>query len=257
MYYNMISKSTLVIPSIDIKNNKLVRVVQGIPKIAELAYTTDPIEMAKLLRSENARCLHVVDFDGAWQSEVDNFPIIEQLIKSVVIPVQLGGGLRTYEKIKRALDAGACRVVLGTIAVTDQKLLQEVVNEFGSERVLVSVDIIQDKVVINGRKSFTDYKPIDLINKIKEFGLTRFVVTDVCRNGMMTGPNYELLIDIAKATKTKITASGGVKDISDLFIFQQLLEFGIDSIIIGRALYENKFACQKLWRFAENEILNK
>lgn len=257
MYFKNISKTTLVIPSIDIKDGKLVRVVQGIPKLAEVTYTSDPIEMARLWREENAKCLHVVDFDGAWQSNFDNFPVIEKLIKSVVIPVQLGGGLRTYEKIKRAFDAGACRVVLGTIAVTDQPLLKTIIDEFGIEKILISLDVIGNQVVINGRKSFTDYKPAELINQLKTFGLNRFIVTDVGRNGMMTGPNYELLIDIAKATKTKITASGGVGNVGDLFIFQHLLEFGIDSIIIGRALYENKFACQKLWRVAEKGTLIK
>ncbi|MBM4174792.1 MAG: 1-(5-phosphoribosyl)-5-[(5-phosphoribosylamino)methylideneamino]imidazole-4-carboxamide isomerase [Ignavibacteria bacterium] len=241
----------LVIPSIDIKDGNCVRVVQGIPKLAEANYPNDPVEMAIIWRAENAKCLHVVDFDGAWHGSKKNLKIIENLIKSVVIPIQFGGGLRTYERIRDAFDMGVYRVVLGSAAVNDPDLIQKSVSQFGSQKVLVSLDVLNNRVLIGGRKEQSALSPISLSLNLKVLGITRLVVTDVERNGLMLGPNLDLLTQIAKTSGLKITASGGVSGYEDLTKLQKLQEIGVDSVIIGRALYENKFACQRLWRVAE------
>ncbi|MCX8011254.1 MAG: 1-(5-phosphoribosyl)-5-[(5-phosphoribosylamino)methylideneamino] imidazole-4-carboxamide isomerase, partial [Ignavibacteria bacterium] len=200
----------LVIPSIDIMNGRLVRVVQGIPKIAEATYTDDPVEMAKLWRAENAKCLHVVDFDGAWYGSNKNLNVIEKIIQSVVIPVQFGGGLRDFEKIKTAFQIGACRVVLGTAAVDDPDLVHRVVDTYGPERIIISLDILNNRVITRGRKFQSAITPVSLILNLKLIGVTRFIITDIERNGMMTHPNFDLLKLIGEKTNTKITASGGV-----------------------------------------------
>jgi phosphoribosylformimino-5-aminoimidazole carboxamide ribotide isomerase len=251
MTYSCPQITLLVIPSIDIKDGKLVRVVQGIPKIADVNYPDDPVEMAKIWRAENAKCLHVVDFDGAWYGSTKNLKIVEKLIKSVVIPIQFGGGLRNYERIKNAFEIGAYRVVLGTVAVTDPDLVQKCIDEFGSEKILVSLDVLNNKVLIGGRKEQSALSPVSLSFNLKLIGVTRIVVTDVERNGLMLGPNIDLLTLVAKKSGLKVTASGGVSGYEDLLKLQKLKEEGIDSVIIGRALYENKFACQRLWRVAE------
>ncbi len=251
MTYSYPQTTLLVIPSIDIKDGKLVRVVQGIPKIADVNYPDDPVEMAKIWRAENAKCLHVIDFDGAWYGSNKNIKIIEDLIKAVVIPVQFGGGLRTFEKIQTAFEIGACRVVLGSIAISNPDLLQKVIDHYGPERILVSMDVVNTKVLIEGRKVQSALSPVSLALDLKLLGVTRIIVTDVERNGMMLGPNYELLKLVAEKTSLKITASGGVSGYEDLLKLQELRNLGVDSVIIGRALYENKFLCQKLWRVAE------
>jgi phosphoribosylformimino-5-aminoimidazole carboxamide ribotide isomerase len=241
----------LVIPSIDIKDGKLVRIVQGIPKVVPSIYPDDPIEMAKIWRAENAKCLHVVDFDGAWYGSNKNLPIIEKLIQSVVIPVQVGGGLRTIEKIREAFKIGASRVVLGTIAVTNPEILQQALDEFGAEKIIVSLDIVKNAVMVFGRQETSALNPVSLGLNMKSLGVRRLIITDVERNGLLLGPNLELLKLMAEKVGLKITASGGVSGYKDLISLLDLTPLGVDSVIIGRALYENKFPCQELWRIAE------
>jgi phosphoribosylformimino-5-aminoimidazole carboxamide ribotide isomerase len=168
----------LVIPSMDIKDGKLVRIVQGIPEVVPSVYPDDPIEMAKIWRAENAKCLHIVDFDGAWFGSNKNLPIIEKLIQSVVIPVQLGGGLRTIEKIREAFKIGAWRVVIGTIAVTNPDILKQALDEFGPEKIIVSLDIIKNSVMIYGRKETSALNPVSLGLNLNTLGVKRLVVTD-------------------------------------------------------------------------------
>ncbi len=241
----------LVIPSIDIKNQKLVRIVQGIPQVAPSTYPDDPIEMAKIWRAENAKCLHVVDFDGAWYGTDINRNVIEKLIESVVIPVQLGGGLRTIEKIRDAFKMGAARVVLGTIAVTDPDLLKRVIDEFGADKIIVSMDVVKNYVIIRGRKEQSALTPVSLGLNLKLLGVKRLIITDVERNGLLLGPNLDLIKLVAEKVGLKITASGGISGYKDLISLLDLTQIGVDSVIIGRALYENRFPCQELWRIAE------
>jgi len=241
----------LVIPSIDIKDGKLIRIVQGIPEVVPSVYPDDPIEMAKIWRAENAKCLHVVDFDGAWFGSNRNLPIIEKLIQSVVIPIQLGGGLRTIEKIREAFKIGASRVVLGTVAVTSPEILHQALDEFGPEKIIVSLDVVKNSVMISGRKETSALNPVSLGLNMKALGVKRLIITDVERNGLMLGPNLDLLKLLAEKVGLKITASGGVSGYKDLIELLELTPIGVDSVIIGRALYENKFPCQQLWRIAE------
>ncbi len=241
----------LVIPSIDIKDGKLVRIVQGIPKKVPSNYPDDPIEMAKIWRAENAKCLHVVDFDGAWYGSNKNLKVIEKLIQSVVIPVQVGGGLRTIEKIREIFNIGASRVVLGTIAVTNPEILQQAIDEFGTDKLIVSLDVIKNSVIIKGRKETSGLNPVSLGLNLKVMGIKRLIVTDVEKNGLLLGPNIELLKLLAEKVKLKITSSGGISGYKDLISLLDLTPLGVDSVIIGRALYENKFPCQELWRIAE------
>lgn len=247
----------LVIPSIDIKDGKLVRIVQGIPRVAEGVYPDDPVEMAKIWRAENAKCLHVVDFDGAWYGSNKNLEVIEKLIDAVVIPVQVGGGLRTIEKIRTVLKIGASRVVIGTIAVTNPEIVQQALDEFGPDKIIISLDIIKNSVIIKGRKETSALNPISLGLNLKAMGVKRLILTDVERNGLMLGPNLELLKNVAEKTGLKITASGGISGYEDLIELLNLTPLGVDSVIIGRALYENKFPCQELWRIAEYGTLIK
>lgn len=241
----------LVIPSIDIKDGKLVRIVQGIPKKVPSVYPDDPVEMAKIWRAENAKCLHVVDFDGAWFGSNKNLSVIEKLVQSVVIPVELGGGLRSIEKIREAFSIGVARVVLGTVAVTNPEVLQQAIDEFGSERFIISLDVIKNTVIIKGRKETSALNPVSLGLNLKSMGVKRLILTDVERNGLMLGPNIELLKTVGEKVGLKITASGGISGYNDLISLLELTSYGVDSVIIGRALYENKFPCQELWRIAE------
>jgi phosphoribosylformimino-5-aminoimidazole carboxamide ribotide isomerase len=246
----------LVIPSIDIKNGKTVRVVQGIPELDSKEYGSDPVEMAKIWRAENAKMLHVVDFDGAHDHSHQNFKVVERMCSSVVIPVEFTGGIRNLDDAKAIMDTGICRLAVGTMPISYPDEFKKVFEIFGPTKIVISLDIIENELIIRGRRIKTGINCKDFVLKMSEIGVERFIVTDILRNGLLGGPNLQLCTEIAKLTNRKVTVSGGVRNKDELMDIQSLIPIGIDSVIVGRALYENKFPCQKLWRVAEIGIFN-
>ncbi|MFA3783153.1 HisA/HisF-related TIM barrel protein [Melioribacteraceae bacterium 4301-Me] len=246
--------SLLVIPSIDIRDGKTVRVVQGIPELNCPEYCNDPVEMAMIWRAENAKIIHVVDFNSASEHSHVNFNIIRKICESVIIPVEFGAGLRTMEDVHEAFSLGVFRVVLGTMAYENPKLFVKLLEEFSPNKIVAAIDVIDNQVVVYGRKYKTGLKPEEFAAKLKEYGVKRFIVTDVKTNGMLSGPNIELSKRIAEVSECKVTHSGGIGGYHDLIRLQNEAKDYVDSVIIGRALYENKFPCQKIWRVAEHGI---
>ncbi len=246
----------LVIPSIDIKNGKTVRVVQGIPELNCKEYDSNPVEMAKIWRAENSKMLHIVDFDAIHGDNCKNISLLEEICNSVIIPVEFAGGIRSFEDANKYLSLGVSRVVISTMALDNFPEFKKVFETFGPKKIVVSLDVIENEIVIKARKIKTGILPVAFALKLKDIGVERFIVTDVKRNGMMLGPNIELSRSIAEATQAKVTLSGGIRNKDELMDVQALLPFGIDSVIVGRALYENRFPCQKLWRVAELGIFN-
>ncbi len=244
----------LVIPSIDIKSGKTVRVVQGIPELNCPEYDNDPVEMAMIWRAENAKTIHVVDFNAAHDHSHTNFEIIQEICNSVVIPVQYGGGIRNLEDAGEAIELGVYRLVVGSLAFENPVEFRKIIDTFGTSKIAAAIDVVQNEVVIRGRKMKTGISPLEYAKKLVDLGASRFIVTDVERNGMMTGPNIELSKSIAQETGKSVTLSGGVSGFHDLMKVQNAGEFGIDSVIVGMALYQNKFPCQKIWRIAEAGI---
>ncbi|MBI9072729.1 MAG: 1-(5-phosphoribosyl)-5-[(5-phosphoribosylamino)methylideneamino] imidazole-4-carboxamide isomerase [Melioribacteraceae bacterium] len=246
----------LIIPSIDIKNGKTVRVVQGIPELHCKDYGNNPIDMALIWRAENAKCIHVVDFNCSQQKSHKNFELIENICDSVVIPVEVGGGVSTYEDAKQLMNLGVYRLIIGTMAHDNPKEFAKVLDHYGPKRIAAAIDVIDNNVVTHARGTNTGLAPADYAVKLKTLGTERFIVTDVKRNGMLQGPNVELSKSIAEKTGAKVTHSGGISGIKDLQKIMEYQKFGIDSVIIGRALYENKFQCQRVWRVAESGLFN-
>jgi phosphoribosylformimino-5-aminoimidazole carboxamide ribotide isomerase len=245
----------LIIPSIDIKEGKTVRVVQGIPELGSNEYGSDPVEMALLWRAENAKCIHVVDFDYSQKKSCRNRKVIEEICNSVIIPVVYGGGIDNCQVAEDLINMGISRVVIGSLAIDNPKEFEKIINKLSPNKVVSAIDVIDNEVVIAGRTIGTRLRAEDYAVRLKEFGAIRFIVTDVKRNGMMNGPNIELSKRIADVTGGKVTLSGGIGGFRDLIAVQEISdECGIDSVIIGRALYENKFSCQKIWRIAESGI---
>lgn len=249
-------KYLLVIPSIDIKNGKTVRVVKGIPELDCKEYGSNPVEMAKIWRAENAKLLHVVDYDGAIDHSRINYPIVEEICTSVIIPVEFAGGIRTLEDAKQIIDIGISRLVISTMALENPEEFKKVFEFFGPKKISINLDILDQEIVTRGRSKKTGISYIEFAKKMAELGVERFIVTDIAKNGVMGGPNLELSKQIALLTGKKITHSGGVRNKDELMDIQNLISIGIDSVIIGRSLYENRFPCQKLWRVAESGIFN-
>lgn len=242
----------LVIPSIDIKEGKTVRVVQGIPELDCKEYGSNPVEMAKLWRKENAKMIHVVDFDGAWEHSNKNFKVVEEMCLSIVIPVQFSGGIRNIDDVKNIMNCGIIRLAINTMAIENRKDLIKALDIYGPKKIVIALDILDDELVIKGRKIKTGIHYLQFAKEMLELGIERFLVTDISKNGMMLGPNLALSKEIAEQTKVKITHSGGIRNKDELMDFQNLCDIGVDSVIIGRAFYENRFPCQKLWRVAES-----
>lgn len=250
------ARNLLVMPSIDIHNGKTVRVVQGIPELNCKQYGDDPVEMAMIWRAENAKSIHVVDFNASWEHSHYNFEIIKKITKSVIIPVEYGGGIHSFEDAKNVMELGVFRMVIGTMAHENPDDFKKVLDTFGTQVVSAAIDVVDDRVVIKGRSAETSYTPEDYAEYLKDLGVSRIIVTDVSKNGMMSGPNIDLCKRVAETANVKVTLSGGIGGYLDLKRVMDEAVKEIDSVIIGRALYENKFPCQKIWRVAESGIFN-
>lgn len=238
----------LIIPSIEIKDGKCVRSVQS----AEgFQYTDDPVERAILWRKENAKALHFTDVDGAIEGRVVNDGVIAKVIKAVDIPVELGGGLRTFEEVKKAFNIGVYRVVVGTMLIESPDEAKKALDTFGENKVVLGIDAENGLVKIKGRKVESGLTAISVALNAKQLGFKRVVYTDILLHRAMRGPNFPAIRMLAEKTGMKVTASGGVSGLDDLLRLQELEPLGLDSVIIGRALYENRFSCQGLWRMCE------
>ena len=238
----------LLLPAIEIRNGKCVRTVQG---AGGLASTDDPVEMAKLWRKENAKALHVTDIDGAIDGRLVNFDAIARMVKSVDIPVSLGGGMRNIEEVKKALDCGIYRVVVGTMLIENPEEARRIIDTFGSSKVILGIDAENGIVQTKGWNESSGLTAMTVALNAKSIGFRRIVYRDIRVEGATREPNLTTLRDLAEKTGMRVTASGGVSDLQDLLRLQELEPYGVDSVIIGRALYENRFACQGLWRLCE------
>lgn len=243
----------LVIPAIDLRQGKCVRLVQGEAGTDKI-YSDDPTKMAIIWRGENFKAIHVVDLDGAFEGHPVNFAALKSIVEAVDIPVEFGGGLRTYEAVKQAFDIGIYRAIIGTAAVNDEELLIKLLQEFGPRRIAVGIDMLDGMVRIKGWQDSGGIPAIELGNKLKGLGVARVIYTDISRDGTLKGANIGAMKEFAVATGLRVTASGGVKSYEDLIHLQELEQFGVDSVIVGKALYENKFACVGLWRLNEKAL---
>lgn len=241
---------TLVIPAIDLRGGKCVRLYQG-SYAQETVYFDDPVKMAKLWRIQNARALHLVDLDAARGGShdcQDNRAVIHAICEALDIPVQLGGGIRTIDDVDEALKLGVYRVIIGTAAVRDPDLVSEAVSRFGCSRVAVGIDARDGEVRVQGWTEGSGIDAIELALDMERRGCRRIVYTDISRDGTLAGPNVEAYREMGgKLQQARITASGGIGGYPDLLRIKELTAYRVDSVIVGRALYENKFPCQQFW----------
>jgi len=242
----------LVIPAIDIRGGRCVRLYQGSYE-QETVYFDDPVKMACLWRVQNARVLHVVDLDAA-RGQGHNRKVIGAICRTVDIPIQVGGGVRTLEDIEALLQVGVYRVVLGTAAVREPELVSEAIARYGCSRVVVGIDARDGEVRVQGWTEGTGVDAVELALDMERRGVRRFVYTDISRDGTLEGPNVEMYRTLGlHLKKARITASGGVGGYRDLMRLQELEPYRVDSVIIGRALYENRFPCQQFWCWHDKE----
>jgi phosphoribosylformimino-5-aminoimidazole carboxamide ribotide isomerase len=238
----------LIIPVIEIKNGKSVHRVHG--KDGSVL-PDDPIELAKLWRQENAKSLHVTDVDGALQGRIVNFDVIREMVSRVDIPIELGGGFRTVDEVKKAFDAGIYRVVVGTMLIEHPEYAQQILETFGGSKLVLGIDIQNNIVMTKGMTKNSGLTPLSVALNAKEMGFRRIIYRDVLEKGLQKGPNFAAIKMMAEKTGLHVTVSGGIAGLEDLLKLQEIESSGVDSVIIGRAFYENKFSCQHLWRLCE------
>ncbi len=242
----------LVIPVIDIKDGKCVRAVQGLSRNTEF-YSESPIKMAMLFRKENFKTIHITDLNGALDGDMKNFDIIKEITSSIDIPVQLGGGIRNFTIAKKVVEKlGVYRVVIGTAALTKPDFIKKFIDNFSSSKLVIGIDEKMNNVVKDGWIHYADITPVEFAKKMESFGVKRIIYQDVTRVGNLSGPHISRLIELAENTNLKITAAGGISNYSDLKKVMEIEHLGIDSVLISRALYENQFPCQRIWREQES-----
>ena len=228
----------IIFPAIDIKEGKVVRLAQG--KFDEVTeYSGDPVAMARLWEKKGARWLHVVDLDGAKVGEMQNLDIVLNIVQSVSIPVQVGGGIRKKEDIQKLLNGGVARVILGTKIIEDRTFLKEIIDQW-STKIAISLDCSNGMLAQRGWTSTSNIKAIDFAKDLDDLGLSCLIYTDIARDGMLAGPNFEGLTKLAEAISIPIIASGGISNIEDIKKLLALQDNGIIGAITGRAIYEGK-----------------
>jgi len=221
-----------VIPAIDLKGGKCVRLYQG-DYGQETVFSEEPVSVALQWQSLGAPKLHLVDLDGAARGELCHSSLISEIVKVVKIPVQVGGGIRQLETIEQLLETGVGRVILGTTAVENPSLVREAGNRFG-EAIIVGIDARDGYIATHGWQEKTNITAFELVQQMVALGVRRFIYTDITRDGTLTQPNFEAIAELIGKTNLPIIASGGVTLISHL---RRLFQLGVEGVIIGRALY--------------------
>ena len=226
-----------LIPSIDIYGGKVVRFVQGNPTTS-VVYSEDPVNIAKKWANQGADAVHVVDLDSAIGTNVNNRAYIKNIVDAVQIPVQVGGGIRDFEYASLLFKEGITRLVFGTLAFKCPSDIKRLIKTYGSTKVVVALDYLDETVVVKGWATSTGISLEAAISKFQKIGVDFFLLTSVERDGTLLGPDYPTLRKIHGKFKINILASGGICCVNDLL---QLSDIGVYGAIIGKALYEEKF----------------
>jgi len=221
-----------IIPAIDLRNGKCVRLYQGDYE-KETLFSDDPVSIALRWQSEGARRLHIVDLDGAAQGKPVNLETIEDIVTAIDIPIQVGGGIRSIETIERLFGAGVERAIMGTVAVEKPDLVSEACRRFG-DRIIISIDARDRMVATRGWLKKSGATASELASIMIELGVERFIYTDISRDGTLTSPNFEAIAEFLSQVSTPVIAAGGI---SSVYHLTQLAELGAEGAIVGKAIY--------------------
>ena len=230
-----------VLAAIDIMNGDVVRLTKG-DQLTKKVYSNDPIQVAKKWAKDGADMLHIVDLDAAFGNESSNLSIISEILDSVNIPIQIGGGIRNTEIFEKIVKMGFSKIVVGTMAYRNVNELRLLSKNYG-DKIVISLDEINGKVMIEGWKSSSDYKVEDAINKFNKLGISNFLLTSIIKDGTLSGPDIVTLNSINTDRKSKIIASGGISSLVDVL---RVRSIGCDSVILGKALYEERLDIKKV-----------
>ncbi|HEU4835598.1 MAG TPA: 1-(5-phosphoribosyl)-5-[(5-phosphoribosylamino)methylideneamino]imidazole-4-carboxamide isomerase [Pyrinomonadaceae bacterium] len=234
----------IVIPAIDLKDGLCVRLLQG-RKSDVTVYNDDPVQVAREFVAAGAEMIHVVDLDGAFsEAGSPNRAVVKRIVDAIDIPIEFGGGIRSLDDVQRLCDVGVARVVLGTVAAESPSRLKDFVNSFGS-KICVGIDARDGRVMTRGWETATPLTAIELARSVAECGVERIIYTDIARDGALVGPNIQQTLAVAEAANVRVTASGGVSSLDDIKRLREAGDVRVDSVIVGKALYEGKFKLEE------------
>ncbi|MFC4322430.1 1-(5-phosphoribosyl)-5-[(5-phosphoribosylamino)methylideneamino]imidazole-4-carboxamide isomerase [Litchfieldia salsa] len=231
--------SFIIYPAIDMRGGKCVRLIQG-DYNQETVYGDSPFDMAKRFADEGAEWIHMVDLDGAKAGKPVNDQYVIKVAKELSAKVQIGGGIRSEEDIEYYINNGVSRVILGSAAISNPSFVKEMLKKYGS-KIAIGLDAKDGYIATEGWLNTSSIKATDLGKELANAGAEVFIFTDIATDGMLSGPNIEAVVEMAKATGKEVIASGGVSSIKDLQNLNEYTETGVGGAIVGKALYTNQF----------------
>ena len=233
-----------IFPAIDIKDKKCVRLVKGdFDKKTE--YEMSPVEQAGKYKDHGFKNLHIVDLDGALIGETINLNIIEQIVSKFDLEVEIGGGIRNYESIKRYTEVGVEKVILGSAAIKDKNFLKEACEKFPN-KIALGLDAKDGYLSVSGWKENSNQLTLDYLKEVNDYGASRLIYTDINRDGMKQSPNFEETVKVASTSKCPVVISGGVSSIDDVKKAKELSNKNIEGIIVGKAIYDGDINLEEL-----------
>ncbi len=238
-----------VIPAVDIMGGRVVRLLRGDPKLAKsYAHLGDPIALARKWESEGARMIHVIDLDAALGFG-GNLETITRIIQSVKVPVQVGGGIRSLERASQLIDAGAGRIILGSLAFKNSESIRVLLNNFGQDRIAVALDHLRGEIMVDGWRKSAHMTLKEAVKMFSAMGVKFFLVTSIQRDGTLSGPDIESLSRVVELD-VNVIASGGVRSLDDIRVLRDL---GVYGVVVGRALYEGRFSLKEALKVSLNK----
>tara|TARA_B100000941_G_scaffold97339_1_gene67853 strand:+ start:165 stop:890 length:726 start_codon:yes stop_codon:yes gene_type:complete len=233
-----------IFPAIDIKDKKCVRLTKGDFE-NKTVYETSPVDQAGKFKDHGFKNLHIVDLDGALTGKTVNLDIIKEIVSKYDLKIEIGGGVRNIESINQYIEAGAEKVILGSGAIKNKEFLKEACKKF-KNKIALGLDAKNGNLSISGWKENLSIKTKDYLKEVNDFGVSRIIFTDINRDGMKSGPNYEETVEIAKISNCPIVISGGVSSIKDIKRAKDLNNKKIEGIIVGKAIYDGDIKLDEL-----------
>ena len=233
-----------IFPAIDIKDKKCVRLVKGnFDNITE--YEISPVEQARKYKDHGFKNLHLVDLDGALTGETVNLDIIKEIVENFDLKIEVGGGVRSIESIKKYIDAGVEKVILGSAAIKDKNFLKEACQKFPNQ-IALGLDAKDGYLSVSGWKENSNKLTLDFLKEVNDLGASRLIYTDINQDGMKQGPNFEETSKIADTSNCPVIISGGVSSIDDIKKAKELNNKNIEGIIVGKAIYDGDINLDEL-----------
>ena len=233
-----------IIPAIDIKDKKCVRLIKGDFE-NKTEYKASPVDQAAKYKDHGFKNLHIVDLDGALTGKTINLDIINEIVNKYDFKIEVGGGIRNLESIKKYIDAGVEKVILGSGAIKDKEFLRIACDKF-KDQIALGLDAKDGNLSVSGWKENLNIKTIDFLKEVNDFGVSRIIFTDINRDGMKTNPNFDETVNIANISNCPVVISGGVSSINDIKKAKDLNNKKIEGIIVGKAIYDGDIKLEDL-----------